>query len=62
MKNSGDNVFEGIPVGADEASLFNQFLAAHDLAANSRKAIAQDLRKFARWFTRRTRSRSSSAG
>ena len=50
MKNSGDNVFDGIPVGQDEARLFNQFLAAHDLAANSRKAITQDVRKFARWF------------
>ena len=50
MKNSGDNVFDGIPVGKDEASLFNQYVAAHDLAANSRKAITQDVRKFARWF------------
>ena len=50
MKNSGDNVFDGIPVGTDEASLFSQYLAAHDLAANSRKAITQDVRKFARWF------------
>ena len=50
MKNSGDNVFGGIPVGQDEACLFNQFVAAHDLAANSRKAITQDMRKFARWF------------
>ena len=29
-QNSGDNVFEGIPVGEDEASLFAQFLDAHD--------------------------------
>ena len=50
MKNSGDNVFDGIPVGSDEASLFGQYVAAHDLAANSRKAITQDVRKFARWF------------
>jgi len=50
VKYSGDNVFDGIPVGAEEASLFNQFLSAHDLAANSRKAIMQDVRKFARWF------------
>jgi site-specific recombinase XerD len=50
VKNSGDNVFDGIPVGTDEASLFSQYLAAHDLAANSRKAITQDVRKFARWF------------
>lgn len=51
MKNSGDNVFDGISVGQDEARLFNQFVAAHDLAANSRKAITQDVRKFTRWFT-----------
>jgi integrase/recombinase XerC len=50
VKNSGDSVFNGIPVGSDEASLFGQYIAAHDLAANSRKAITQDVRKFARWF------------
>ena len=50
MKNSGDNVFEGIPVGPNEACLFNQFLAGHDFSPNSRKAVAQDVRKFARWF------------
>jgi site-specific recombinase XerD len=50
VKNSGDNVFEGIPVGSNEASLFRQYLAAHDLAANRRKAITQDVRKFAHWF------------
>src|SRR5271166_5300967 len=46
----GDNVFDGIPVESDMASLFDQYLAAHDLAPNSRRAIAQDVRKFARWF------------
>jgi hypothetical protein len=50
VKNSGDKVFQGIPVGSDVASLFGQHLAAHDLAANSRKAIVQDVRKFAHWF------------
>jgi site-specific recombinase XerD len=50
VKNSGDNVFAGISVGTNEASLFNQFLGAHDFAANSRKALTQDVRKFARWF------------
>jgi integrase/recombinase XerC len=50
VKNSGDNVFDGIPVGQDEARLFNQFIATLDLAPNSRKAITQDVRKFARWF------------
>jgi site-specific recombinase XerD len=50
VKNSDDNVFDGIPVGQDEGSLFGQYLAAHDLAANSRRAITQDMKKFARWF------------
>jgi hypothetical protein len=48
VKNSGDNVFDDIPVGPDEARLFGQYLAAHDLAANSRRAVTQDVRKFAR--------------
>jgi integrase/recombinase XerC len=51
VKNSGNNVFDGIPVGQEEARLFNQFIATHDLAANSRKAFTQDMQKFARWFT-----------
>jgi site-specific recombinase XerD len=50
-KNSGDNVFRGIPVAGDEATLFGQFLDAHDLAPNSRRAFAQDMRKFGHWFT-----------
>ena len=51
MKNCGDNVFDGIPVGGNEASLFGDFLAAHDLADHSRRAFTQDIKKFARWFT-----------
>ena len=50
-KNTGDNVFQGIPVAGDEAALFAQFLDAHDLAYNSRKAFAQDMKKFGQWFT-----------
>lgn len=49
-KNWGDNVFAGIPVGPEEASLFGHFLADNDLAENSRRAIRNDIRKFARWF------------
>ena len=56
-KNSGDNVFRGIPVAGDEAALFAQFLDAHDLAKNSRRAFAQDVRKFARWFTTANREK-----
>ena len=50
MKNWGDNVFEGIPVGREEASLFGQFVSDHDFAAHTRKAYSQDVRKFAGWF------------
>jgi len=51
MKNSGDNVFGGIPVGKDESSFFTEFLAAHDYALDTRKAFVSDMKKFARWFT-----------
>lgn len=50
-KNSGDNVFRDIPVAGEESTLFAQFLDAHDLAPNSRRAFTQDIRKFAKWFT-----------
>lgn len=51
MQNTSDNVFSGIPVGKDEASLVAQFMATRDDAANTRRAILNDLRKFARWFS-----------
>ncbi|MGO8751857.1 MAG: tyrosine-type recombinase/integrase [Thermoguttaceae bacterium] len=51
MKNSGDNVFGSIPVGKDEASLLGQYIGEHDFALNTRKAVVQDMRKFARWFS-----------
>lgn len=51
MKFSGDNVFEGIPVGKDEASLFARFLAEHDFSPHTRRAFTHDVRKFARWFS-----------
>jgi site-specific recombinase XerD len=50
-KNSADMVFRGVPVAGDEATLFAQFLDGHDLAPNSRRAFAQDMRKFGQWFT-----------
>jgi site-specific recombinase XerD len=50
VKNWGDNVFGGIPVGPDEPSRFGRFLSAHDFSANSRRAFAQDVRKLASWF------------
>jgi site-specific recombinase XerD len=48
--NSGDNVFGEVPVGADETRLFGEYLGSSDLSANSRRAVVNDLRKFARWF------------
>ncbi len=51
MKNLGDSVFEGIPVGPEEGALATRFLADHDFAADTRRAFANDLRKFARWFS-----------
>jgi integrase/recombinase XerC len=50
VKNSGDKVFDGIPVGADESSLLDQYLTGHDFSGNTRRAICQDMRKFACWF------------
>ena len=54
-QNSGDNVFAGIPVGREEASLFAAFLTGHDFSGNSRQAFTQDARKFARWFSQANR-------
>jgi len=51
MKNSGDNVFDGIRVGERETELVNSYLDAHDFANGSRRAVVLDLRKFANWFT-----------
>ena len=48
MKNWGDKVFDGLPVAKDEASLFDQYLGDHDFAAETRRAVIQDVRKFAR--------------
>jgi integrase/recombinase XerC len=50
-QNWGDKVFKGVPVRAEEASLFSRFLNAHDFSANSRRAFIQDIRKFANWFS-----------
>ncbi len=50
MKNSGDNVFDGIQVRPEETTLLTSFVAGHDFSPNTRRAILQDVRKFARWF------------
>jgi len=51
MQNCGDNVFDGLPVGPEEASLFFAFLSANDFSPHTRKAFTHDVRKFAGWFT-----------
>lgn len=51
MKYSAENVFEGIPVGPDETSLFVQFINDHDFATGTHRGFVLDLRKFAKWFT-----------
>jgi len=49
-QNSGDMVLSGLQVGAGEASHFAQFLDSHDFSPNTRRAMAQDVRKLAEWF------------
>ena len=56
-QNPGDNVFDGIPVGKNEAAHFTAFLADHDFSENSRRAFTQDMRKFASWFSSANRER-----
>jgi site-specific recombinase XerD len=51
MKNSEENVFQGIPVGPEETALVSGFLKAHDFALGTRRGIVLDLRKLAKWFT-----------
>lgn len=51
MKNPGDSVFAGVPVGGEEAAALTDFLGGNDFSANTRRAFAQDLAKFARWFS-----------
>jgi site-specific recombinase XerD len=49
-KNSSDNVFGTTPVGPGEAALVKAYLAGRDYAANSRRVVLQDVRKFSAWF------------
>ena len=51
MKNWSDNVFGPIAVGPGEAALVQGYLGDQDFAANTRRAVVQDLRKFAGWFS-----------
>jgi site-specific recombinase XerD len=54
-QNSHDNVFRGLLVGEKEANSVGDLFAQHDFSPNTRKAIVNDLRKFARWFTESNR-------
>ena len=51
MKNCGDNVFRGVSVEPEVVALVEGYLGDHDFAANTRRAVVQDLRKFAAWFS-----------
>ena len=55
MENSGDNVFDSIPVGNQETALIDRFLSDNDFSANTRRAFASDLEKFSYWFTQANR-------
>ncbi len=57
MKNSGDNAFGDVPVGSEEASLATRFFEAHDFSVHTRRAMASDLCKFARWFSAANKER-----
>lgn len=52
MRDWSDSVFDGIPVGDQEAALVDRFLTDNDFSANTRRAFALDLGKFARWFVK----------
>ena len=51
MKNTGDSVFGSLPLGEEDAALIEAFLTQNDFNANTRRAFAQDLAKFVKWFS-----------
>ncbi len=51
IKNWGDMHFNNIPADKNETIMFNQFLIEHDFSPNTVRAMKQDIRKFALWFT-----------
>jgi site-specific recombinase XerD len=53
--NSHDNVFGGLHVGEDEAALVTAYLNGHDFSPHTHRAIRNDLRQFARWFSQANR-------
>ena len=54
-QNCDDNVFSGLQVGTDEPALVAGYLAGHDFSVHTRRAIRNDLRKFAQWFSQANR-------
>jgi site-specific recombinase XerD len=54
-QNWDDNVFHGLLVGQEEPSLVSAYLAGHDFSEHTRRAIRNDLRKFAHWFSQANR-------
>jgi site-specific recombinase XerD len=57
VENSGDNVFDSMPVGNQETALIDRFLSDNDFSANTRRAFASDLRNFSDWFTQVNKER-----
>lgn len=49
-QNPSDNLFGATPVAAEVACLFAEYLLASDFSQNSRRAVINDIRKFAGWF------------
>ena len=49
-QNRGDKLFRNTPVAPETAGRVSEYLDASDLSENSRRAVANDLRKFAVWF------------
>ena len=63
VRIASDNVFGPISVGPGEAALVEGYLGDQDFAANTRRAVVQDLRKFAALVLARPMpSHSASAG
>jgi site-specific recombinase XerD len=54
-QNSGDNVFAGLLVGSEESPLVAGYFASQDFSIHTRRAIRNDLRKFAKWFIQANR-------
>ena len=49
-QNWSDNVFGTIPVDSEVVRLFGEYLLGSDFSANTRRAVINDVRKFAKWF------------